>query len=179
MLVAGYPCSGQYYVRSFASIIFDLPLGFSSHRLSEIKEAVSNQQKVFIVVRNPLDAVSSWVNKRTIWPESSQNVTPDLDFWIRYHEYVLENRDTLILLDFNKLTTDVNYLVDMFAENGFLTKNDISDEDIRQFMIENDLGESNLPNVKRYTHRAQIVEKVSSEPRLDEAKTLYGSLLKG
>ena len=112
LLIDGYPRSGNTYC--FAKFKFLNPkLNIASHRheFGHIYSALKRKIPVVVVVRDPLDSISSFIVRESV------STSFALRYYIYFYNKVLVNIKNIILLDFKNIVLNKDF--------GFIDNKDI------------------------------------------------------
>ena len=77
------------------------------------------------------------------------------------------------MLDFDRFTVDLNYLVEKV---GKIPTVKISIEDVRNYMAKNDKHKTHLPNLNRVKALAAIKAELATMPEFQELLPIYQKL---
>lgn len=103
LAVVSFPRSGNNYLISFLSNAYP---GFTlkaSHRVKDLQ-----LKNCFTTIRKPNEAISSYIGFFKNGIINTETVISSAKWYIRFYKDVLSNRVTI--LDFYKMTSDLNYL---------------------------------------------------------------------
>lgn len=167
-ITTGYPRSGNTYLNySFRSLYYpEEDARLNNHDVGAMKVF----DHLFIPFRNPLDCIASW----HYYPSNGE-LEADIRYYVRFTNAVLENLDKVTLMDFNKFTTNLDYIKDKVKNS--LNIDPIAnptDSDIKLLMVDNEKT-INLPvNNKEQLDaiKANLLEMTQFQECLD----LYHSL---
>ena len=188
----GFPRSGNSY---FTNLIkYCKPdLNFSSHlhTIASIKMALNKNVLVLVILRNPLDSISSlYVMKNKLGQMNQLLLHSLLKEYIHYHEFLNKNRRDLNFISFEKATINPNYFIqelknvlpnfnftdddktrmNHFIEGGFLKNKQkkMSSTHSTQF--------SSTPNHKRNLLKKEITELLKQDSSFSKTQQLYINL---
>lgn len=111
-LIDGYPRSGNTYLHMLIKNVFrgaDFVHHF--HAVGAVKVALSKNIPCFILYRDPKDAIASYylfehapriTNMDTFVPNNTRLIHY-LKYYKTYYKYILENKDRLLLISFDRL----------------------------------------------------------------------------
>ena len=167
----GSPRSGNSYINQCLNLFYypDEDVSLNFHDSDEFLR----RKMTICPYRNPLDACSSdylelpalhmsgTVGLSGTTPQDLADTT--INEWIRFHQIVLENEDKICLLDFDRFTTDLEYVTDRVYKYFNLTSNIlVTDEKIKNALIKN-FRSNNLPiNNKKEKEKASHSRKNDS-----------------
>lgn len=180
VIVAGYPRTGT----TFLSFVLKEHYGsnihndMQTHTIVDIEFNFNNS--IIVAVRHPLDSISSWVDFRKLINHprliDKLPISADVNYYIRFYSYVLSVLDRVVLFDFNKFTTDLDYTTKKLKQTFNIEPLQILDiQTLKDKMLRYG-GASNLPR-KSYDKINAIKELVIKEPRYQEAVDIYNKLL--
>jgi hypothetical protein len=147
-IVCGYPRSGNTYLNHYVSMAYG-DGEFKGNWHTEDK-VINSTDKVLVSVRNPLDCIASWANYQLslfnfdLTEVTEDSVENDINYYLRFMQAVLDNKDKVVLLDFDRFTTDLSYADSLISEIGLTKLNSVSDADVKAAMVENQ-RQKNLP----------------------------------
>jgi len=168
-LVSAYCRSGQTFLCHALQLLYKVDLPHTNHSVKFLEQNAQNQRQTLVSFRNPLDAIASWNN----FQGKHSHFLPDIAFWKRYYTYVLENLEFITLLDFDKFTVDLNYLVSKVGQKPIAQ---ITIEEVKTHMAKNEKKETHLPNSDRTKSLFQIKTKLKTMPELQELLPIYDKL---
>ena len=168
LVTSGYPRSGNTYLNQALNLLYYPE--FSPNRHRHTVNAIEKADKVIVPFRKPIDAIASWHR----YPLRS-TVIEDINFYIRFHQAVLDNLGKACLMDFDKFTVSVDYIKERVFENfGINPLHHVTDFDIKSAMISNK-RELNLPrNNQEELQTAK--ELISNTEGFDKCLELYAQL---
>lgn len=169
MLVSAYCRSGQTFTRHALELLYGIGLPETNHTVRFLQENAQKSLTTLVTVRNPFDAIASWNNFSVL----DNSLLDDVKFWKRYYSYVVENPEFITLLDFDKFTTDLGYLVAKAGQEPIAT---VTLADVKAHMATNSKDATHLPN----PDRAEVVAAIKSElevmPEFLELLPIYEQL---
>lgn len=168
LFTTGFPRSGNTYLNySFKSLYYP------EENPRPNFHSVSSMEKydhLFVPFRNPEDCIASWHR----YPSNGE-LEEDIKYYLRFYRAVLENLHKLTLMDFNKFTSNLDYIKDKTKASLNLDPvANPTDSDIKLAMVDNEKT-INLPaNNKEQLDaiKASLVEM----PQFQECLDLYNSL---
>jgi len=110
LLIEGFPRSGNTFARNAFLFACDNKLSVSSHLhlKSTVKKAIRLNKPILILVRNPMDAVSSYLVYQGEYFPAEQALKEYIDF----NSYVRENLEHIVVATFDKVTGDFGSVID-------------------------------------------------------------------
>ena len=153
--IEAYPSSANTFL--FGLLINSSPnlkIAHHTHAIASVKRAKRYRIPVVIIIRDPLDAISSRIVR------FNRNITVCLIEYIWFYQYVFYNRNSLILFSFDELTTktkDVLMKIKLETMCDLAIQNDINMLEIKKSIFEK------IDNY--YTNRGLI--KRSATPSTD------------
>jgi len=171
LLTSAYPRSGQTFLNYALKYLYYKDI--VNENLHTVKPLV-NLKKPIVSIRNPLDSISSWSNYQYN-NNQTKNLLDDIKFYIRFYSAVLDNKDKLVIVEFEEFTVDGNYLVSRMKQEFDIDPINTWDLDaIKSSMLEN--GKSkNLP-VDNYDNINKLKEQLKAMPEFEECISLYNRL---
>jgi hypothetical protein len=168
MLVSAYCRSGQTFTRFALQLLYGVELPSTNHKVSFLRDNAANGLTTLVTFRNPLDAIASWNN---FWQEST--LQQDIAFWKRYYTYVIENPKHITLLDFEKFTIDLDYLVAKIGQEPIA---DVTIEDVKTFMATHSVDITHLPNPDKAETLATIKSELETMEEFEKLLPIYEQL---
>jgi hypothetical protein len=178
-ILSGYPRSGNTFLKNALEELYpEYNTKSSIHSVSYLKNMAKNN-KVLVPFRNPEDCIPSWTYYRTydlveFNIKKENTYIDDINFFIRFYKESLQNAKNLIFLDFDKFSTDLNYLTNIINNSFNIEHEHISLECIKTKMSDN--------NLKKYLPRSntiildEIKKSVYKEKEFILAKKIYQNL---
>lgn len=180
VIVAGYPRTGTTFLSFVLKEHYgsDIHNDMQTHTVVDIESNLKNP--IIVTVRHPLDSISSWVDFRKLinHPRLAEklSISADVNYYIRFYSYILSALDKVILFDFNKFTTDLDYTTKKLKQIFNIEPLQILNiQTLKDKMLRYG-GASNLPR-KSYDKVNAIKELVIKQPRYQEAVDIYNKLL--
>jgi hypothetical protein len=168
MLVSAFCRSGQTFTRHALELLFGIDLPETNHSVRFLQE----NENVLVTFRNPLDAIASW-HYFQVEREQSPTLLADIAFWKRYYTYVLKNPEHITLLDFEKFTVDLDYLVAKVGQEPVAT---VTISQVKAHMATNQKNHTHLPTAERDAATAAIKAELETMPEFQELLPLYEQL---
>lgn len=176
-IVCGYPRSGNTYLNHYVSMAYgDGEFKGNWHTEDKVKNSTD---KVMVSIRNPLDCVSSWANYQLtlfnfdLTEVTAESIEDDINYYLRFMQAVLDNKDNVVLFDFAEFTTDLSYVDAIIAAETPLTKlRTVSDADVKAAMDENQ-RQRNLPED---TDLSAIKTMVQNNPKYADCVAIYNAV---
>lgn len=110
--VAGFPRSGNTYAwRLLEETAPDLRVARHLHSLASIRLALRLGVPTVVLVRDPVEAVSSYLVRRQASPDHDALLARLMRRWVRFHRYVERVRHRVAVLPFTDLRTDAWTLI--------------------------------------------------------------------
>lgn len=168
LVTSGYPRSGNTYLNQALNLIYypeeEVYINFHSTK------AIQRAQKIIVPFRNPTDSISSW----HIWP-SNEKLKLDVKFYIRFHSFVLDNLNKVVLMDFDYFTKDINYINNKVLKHfDIQTKCYVTDAQVKEAMVTNG-KDINLPRNNK-EELALVREQLQNTAGFDKCLELYAQL---
>jgi hypothetical protein len=168
MLVSAFTRSGQTFTRHALELLYGIDLPETNHTVRFLQE----NENVLVTFRNPLDAIASW-HYFQVERHRGPDLLADIAFWKRYYTYVVGNPENLTLLDFDKFTVDLDYLVAKVGQEPVAT---VTIDDVKAHMATNEKDQTHLPTAERDAATAAIKAELETMPEFQELLPLYEQL---
>ncbi|MFX0197327.1 MAG: hypothetical protein ACFFCW_14480 [Candidatus Hodarchaeota archaeon] len=189
--IEGYPRSANsYLVRMFkmANNIPPVQICHHSHSIHIVKKAVKFRIPVLVVIRNPIDAITSLcIARKGIKGVSNQNITIHIFEYLDFYSWISKNLDKVELCSFENVISNFNLVIaklnDRFGTefNGFFNedrgKQQVFQEAKNDSPYKNDYCRSPLPDSLRKRISDSIRLKVAKHPKIRLALDLYYVLI--
>ncbi|MCW4049050.1 MAG: hypothetical protein NWE89_04865 [Candidatus Bathyarchaeota archaeon] len=111
--IEGYPRSGNTYLyKLIKELNLELKTANHKHSVGHIKQALYIGKPVVILVRNPLDAITSELIR---YSRDGQNISKHLfaiNHYIQFYDYVSEVSNQVTLVTFDKLTQNTEAVLE-------------------------------------------------------------------
>jgi len=113
LCIAGYPRSANSFVyvmlQQYAP---QLKVASHLHSTAAFKQALRHGVKTLVLIREPLNAVSSYILRR-ITPQDDQAEVLEMavDDYIQFYDYALKHKDRFLILDFETAVNDPHQVV--------------------------------------------------------------------
>lgn len=103
LLIEGWPRSGNTFAEQAFRMSQPFPVRFAHHfhAPAQVIAAVGRSLPILLLVREPTDAVCSFVIR-----ETALSLNQALRSWIRFYESVFDYRDGYVVATFDQVTTD-------------------------------------------------------------------------
>lgn len=151
LVIDGFPRSGNVYLSYLTAFALegdgiDQKLGFEQlHNLKTLTEGPTKFDLVVVPIRNPLDSIKSTIKMFDYNATDADLVFKLVSENLVWFQTVRDNKDNLLLVDFNTLITNPQIVVNKIAEAiGESSKNFNSQDVIDR--IKKDGLDFNLPN---------------------------------
>lgn len=163
--LTSYPRSGNSYFTNLLKYI-NPKLKFSSHlhTIASIKIAFLKKIPVYVIIRNPLESVSSWSVMRSNSLSDQNTVDYCLKEYISYYQFLNKNRHHLQILIFDGIITN---------KSDFLNLLNLPDFDINKDLYVkrlNDFEQNSILKTKQSKMSNSHLKKFSSTPNFDRNK---------
>jgi hypothetical protein len=175
--LVGFPRSGNTFMRYALQNLFpSYEILSHTHTVKSLEDNI-NILPTICVIRNPLDSIASWFIFRSNTTESYLKLEDDLNFYIRYYNALLKNKEKILFLDFEIFKNDTEYVKNKI--NNYLniqTDLNFTSLEIKQIML---LEEHNLENLPRDNIDVlNLIKDVClSQERYKEADILFNKIL--
>ena len=175
-VVCGYPRSGNTYLNHYVSMAYGN--GEFKGNWHTVDKVETSTDKVLVSIRNPLDCISSWANYQLslfnfdLTEVTEESVEDDINYYLRFMQAVLDNKDNVVIFDFDEFTADLSYVDNLISEIGLTKLTSVSDEDVKDAMVENQ-RQKNLPEDNDLN---AIKTMVQNNPKYTDCVALYNAV---
>jgi hypothetical protein len=175
-IVCGYPRSGNTYLNHYVSMAYgDGEFRGNWHTEDKV---INSTDKVMVSIRNPLDCIASWANYQLslfnfdLTEVTEDSVEDDINYYLRFMQAVLDNKDNCVIFDFDEFTTDLSYADSLISEIGLTKLVSVSDADVKAAMNENQ-RQRNLPED---TDLSAIKTMVQNNSKYADCVAIYNAV---
>ena len=163
--VGSFPRSGNHFLVKVLRILFpELKVNWIEHNIWWL----SVKPNVITIVRNPVDCVYSWIN----FTKDTRINRADkiLEWYCEYQNKCIELKNSICIVDFNKLTADVNSTIKSICL--FYDIKEVPDFDLLP-----PFDEDFCNKVSDEYDKLDIEKEIISSPYYTEALFLYKKVL--
>ena len=190
-LLDGYPRSGNTFSLSLVKKFFGKDnILHHFHAVAPIKIAFRKNIPVFILLRNPEDAITSYYLKEFALMKKSipDNIDIKLlktltDQYVFYYNFVKNNLSRLTIIEFKKLIAAPTDLLEVINENVFGNQYKFSSEEVNaaanSFNGATDTYGSSRPNEQKEKIKNQLKEELIKLKAYKKARVLFDELNAG
>jgi len=175
-IVCGYPRSGNTYLNHYVSMAYgDGEFKGNWHTEDKVRNSTG---KVMVSIRNPLDCIASWANYQLslfnfdLTEVTEDSVEDDINYYLRFMQAVLDNKDNCVIFDFDEFTTDLSYADSLISEVGLTKIVSVSDAGVKAAMNENQ-RQRNLPED---TDLSAIKTMVQNNSKYADCVAIYNAV---
>lgn len=190
LFITGFPRSGNTYAAFLIDNVFDkLNYVHHFHSVGPVKIALQNKVPVFVLVRDPLNSITSYYLKLLSYDkkEFTGNVDMKLlqstaEFFVFYHKGILKLSNKIEIVSFQDL---IKSPVSTLAKVNERVNFGHTEEDLialfekasqKQFGAKDTLG-SSLPNETKEQYKKTLQESLLNLPIYKECELLYNQLM--
>jgi hypothetical protein len=173
---AGFPRSGNHFLNYAINLLYypEFPNQPVQHSIWVFRDSMLARARCFAPFRHPLDCISSW-DTHKISISMERDLDKDIEEYINFNTYVLQNFSRVTSLDFDKFTVDIEYI-----KERILTRSDI--EPVASTTVEEVTAKMVAEN--RNAHLPRVYEDeleeakayILSHPRYQECLDIYEEL---
>lgn len=183
----GFPRSGNTYLASL--IAHSLPhLEFTHHlhTVGSIKIALSNNLKTLVVIRNPRDAVGSYLAFHSDDLNSiptERQIRHFLRRYCRYFQFLNKKKDVLEFISFENMIVDkkrtIGKIAEILGSPEFSLSDDLLEEydlKIRKVEARKNKNAGSLPNEQKEAYKAKVSKLIIADAYYSQCSDLFNSL---
>jgi hypothetical protein len=176
--LTGFPRSGNKFVISAVKLLYFPELDHNSTYHSPDGVFSNTEYPNLFVVRNPKDAVSSWVYhaRHNMGERNNPNYAPpgSLLFYESFLLAALNNIENVCILSFDSFTNDIEYIKQRI-NNAFMIENtgEATVQDVKDYMTTNSM-ELSLPSDADLTG---LRIETESDPEYARIYSLYQDII--
>lgn len=191
--ITGYPRSANTFATEFAKLYFsELSIKSHIHSTVSLKKALKYNVDTFVLIRNPIDAISSYVIRSN--EQYGNNTNKFLNYaiydYLYYYNYVLNNINEFIILKFETVIESPSKFLEVISNNfGEINHNEIDQNKVKELykkVYEDKKKEdsnrektlSSLPNKKKNKIKDDIKPKIKKHNKYKEIISLYKEIIK-
>lgn len=168
LCIEGFPRSANSFIHQSLKILLpDVKTGHHTHCIANIKIAFKKKVPVYILIRNPIEALSSfilrmiWIKKRGSFIKYSYYGITDYKY---FYKFVLDNLDKVEIICFNEIIKNPKQILEKIVKKLNLNLDVFKNTNISDF------EDKALSNITKADFR------VSSKP--DKRKSIYKNKIK-
>jgi len=177
----GFPRSGSTYITGLINFCFpELIFSNHLHAIAGIKLAFRYRLPVFIIIREPLEAISSYYVMKNNERTSLNSLT---EYFIRYYNYLMTHRDKIHFIFFpewleNKVVTMNNFIQVLGVDKPIISEKSLLEYDTLMRELENkkDSTAGSFPNHKKNELKNQAKADIVLHKDFQHAKYLFDTL---
>lgn len=164
LMTVGYPRSGNTFINYFLIKEYGNP---KQDLWKHTAFALSNNQNIIVPIRKPIDCISSYIS----FLGNTAPSLPYINYYIRFHENVLNNKKNILIAKFEDFISDFTILRESIKNKfGFISNNQYSVLDIKNEMIQ-DSKEINLP--RENFNPENVRQEILQNEKYSECVELY------
>lgn len=185
--IEGYPRSANSYsVRMFklANNIPPVQICHHSHSIHIVKKAVKFRIPVLVVIRNPIDAITSLcIARKGIKGVSNQNITIHIFEYLDFYSWISKHLDKVVLCSFEDVISNFNLVIAKLNDRFGTEFNAFFSEERGKLQVfqeaKNDSPHKNnhfrtpLPDSRRQRISDSVRLRVAKHPKIKLALDLY------
>lgn len=166
--VIGFPRNGNTFLIYSINKIYVYP---EIQRTRHTVKAIEKADKAVVPLRYPAECLTSGFDNGF----DIETLKAYVKYYIRFTKSVLDNKNKLTILEFDKFTVNLDYIKSEIKKNYNIDPvNNPSIDEIKENMIENG-RDWNLPK-DSYTNRDIAKESLLQLPEYEECLELYNQL---
>ncbi len=190
LFITGFPRSGNTYAANLINHVFeDLNYVHHFHSVGPIKIALNRKVPTFVLVRDPMNAITSYYLKLLSYDRKEFNGNVDqkllesvAEFYVFYHQGVSNLKNKVEIISFQKLIQEPQ---DMLKKVNDCVTYGLSNEQIKSkfeeasqksFGAKDTLG-SSLPNETKEFYKKTLQNALEKMPIYQKAESLYKTLI--
>ena len=167
LMTSAYPRSGQTFLNyALKHLYYEDAANTNYHTVKSLVRL----DKHIVSLRKPLDCIASWSN----YP-SGGGLIDDINYYLRFHNKVLDNKDKIVIVEFEKFTVDGNYLITKIKKEFDIDPINNWDLDTIKFSMLKNEKDRNLP-VSNYDNINRIKKELETMPEFQDCIELYNTL---
>lgn len=182
--IDGYPRSGNtFLIHLTKQLLSGLNSVHHLHKIAPIKIAIVKDLPVFILIRNPLDAISSNYLKHFAMRDKPVSKQLDLRLlnelildYLFYYKFVSKHKDRITIIEFHRLInfpgTVINQIADKMDVQKEIGYKNITEAEKLYRGATDPLG-SSRPNEKKKFYKNIVKDVLKKSDKYPEVKQLY------
>ena len=190
--LTGYPRSGNSYFKNLLKFL-EPELNFSSHlhTVASIKIAQKKNIPVYVIIRNPLESISSWCVMRS---HSAKDQIKTLNYclseYVSYFKFLNKNRKSLKILVFKEIVKNKESFIDKLNLICLNNNKDLLNKKLNEYVKNKTIEKrqskmgrrhklkfSSTPNNQREHEKMKFKILLKKEKEFLIAKKLYNNLI--
>jgi hypothetical protein len=168
LITSAYPRSGSTYLNQALQLLYYPADPVNENRHTVV--AIDKSEKIMVSFRKPIDSIASWHR----YPSNGE-LEHDIQYYIRFYSYVLNNLNKTVLMDFDLFTQDLEYVKSKVLYNfDISTDLLVTDAQVKEAMLANG-KEINLPTNNQDELNA-IKSALLEMPKFQDCQLIYNQL---
>ncbi|MFD1020177.1 hypothetical protein [Thalassobacillus hwangdonensis] len=192
LCVEAYPSSGNtllmFMIQNYKE---DINMSHHTHTLANIKLAKNKNIPCIVIIRDPINAISSYVYRFTeIHLINEKKINQEMLKYKDFYTYVLNNRDSFLIIDFNDLITKPeqtlktvvinNKLFNTSKEKNWRKLIEQANDDVKNKAIKKGrLTKGSFPSEEKEKGKNKIKKIIIENRHYDEIEDLYSKIVAG
>ena len=187
LFFTGFPRSGNTYLANLIVHCFpSLEFTHHLHTVGSIKIALSNNLETFVIIRNPLDSVGSFLAYHSDDLNSvptEKQVRLFLSHYSRYFRFLNDKKDVLNFISFEKMIVDKKSSIGAIAKVLGLPDFELSDDLLKEYdrkMRKAETRKANnagsFPNEQKQAYKAKVSKLILADAYFSQCSDLFDSL---
>lgn len=181
LVVDGFPRSGNVYLSYLTAFAFegediDQKLGFKQlHNIKTLTDGSEKFDLVVVPVRNPIDSIKSTIKMFEYDANDVNSIFKLVSENLVWFQTLRENKNNLLIIDFNTLTENPQIVVNKIAERINVIPNTFSPQDVLD-RINSDNLDIHLPNNVTSNSLIEITDEETLSV-LRQATDIYNEII--
>jgi len=184
LCIDGFPRSANSFaVNLVQTVCPDLNINHHVHSPVIIKKSIRDEIPIFVLIRNPEDAVTSEYIRAKYSRERNQNIKWLIKRYVKYYETVEAYIDDVFIVSFETVTqTPVAYLKNVFSkldlnlERDYIEVVNETRSIGRSKITEDIIYTTSIPTRERDEYKQHVKRNILSKYDFSEAKKLFNTL---
>jgi hypothetical protein len=176
---AGFPRSGNTFLNFVLKSLYFPTEGMNGTRHEA--NMFDRYSKLIVPIRNPIDCIASYNNYIPLFAIHGmfieRDLKKDIAYYLRFYNKVMEYRSKAVVVDFDKFTTDIDYIKEVVDNNfGYTTNVSLTINQAKTNMaMENQDFIDNLPRDNKEELDA-VKTELQQMPEFAQCMDLYNQL---
>lgn len=178
LIITGFFRTGNTFLESCIGRMYKNTKNISDHdhSVKYLSKQLNKENNIIIPVRNPVDTISSFYEfKKFLNKTNNGTVEMDIKFYTRYMNYVNDNYENLLCLDFDIFTKNTEYISKSIYKKFKISKtDDINLEEINMYMEKN--KEMFFYKRNKFIANDNIKKYILNTEEIKDAQSIYNIL---
>lgn len=166
LCVEGFPRSANSFLTQLLRLLCPhLKVGHHTHSIVNLKLGIKNKIPVFIIIRNPIDAITSQIIRMNELKSNNRfkNITYAISDYKQFYEFVLKNNNHLVIINFDEVIHSPKIFMKIVRDNSNIDMPNLNNinfkwatEEALNRITKSHFRISSIPDIRRDKHKNEI-----------------------